>query len=485
VITKKCIVGGRVQGVFYRATAANRARELGVRGHAINLPDGAIMEDYTAEVCKLCSGCQDPNQSPRPPMGCKAEASVVCPSSQYDVSCSQAPPSSVGCDCICIKKTQGTACGALPPNCQSQTVRADDLSWTDTEGVSHACSAGNYATCTVCTDPNGGPSMGNCVAHPDHCNDGNDENNRWNCLIGCSSTLMARATQAISSADIRTISGDFNCIPPSQGASCEAVALASMAACPWLGASDQYLHDSSLRVCHQTGGTAAVGLAGLGGGAFGAGNPNCMLDFVLSTDCGCGQTDVVLNGINYGDHRTVIFGQGAPTVEYAGGGHLHTHGHYTVPGPNGNVTTNYSSDQWNGPFGFSCGSGSSCGGGIVEAADVCESSHQARVREAVCSTTRPVKALLCETATAWGWSSGQGSAHGAETAGTATASASASGNQWQAQCQTKRRVIDLTPGTEGFAFSSPFQVLANTNAACSARSVPPPTPAPAVPAAPN
>jgi acylphosphatase len=42
VITKKCIVGGRVQGVFYRATAANRARELGVQGHAINLPDGRV-----------------------------------------------------------------------------------------------------------------------------------------------------------------------------------------------------------------------------------------------------------------------------------------------------------------------------------------------------------------------------------------------------------------------------------------------------------
>jgi acylphosphatase len=42
VITKKCIVGGRVQGVFYRATAASRARELGVRGHAINLPDGRV-----------------------------------------------------------------------------------------------------------------------------------------------------------------------------------------------------------------------------------------------------------------------------------------------------------------------------------------------------------------------------------------------------------------------------------------------------------
>jgi acylphosphatase len=42
VIAKKCLVGGRVQGVFYRATVAQRARELGLTGHAINLPDGRV-----------------------------------------------------------------------------------------------------------------------------------------------------------------------------------------------------------------------------------------------------------------------------------------------------------------------------------------------------------------------------------------------------------------------------------------------------------
>ncbi|MEJ0035539.1 MAG: acylphosphatase [Gammaproteobacteria bacterium] len=42
MICKKCLVAGRVQGVFYRATAAQRARELGIRGHAKNLPDGRV-----------------------------------------------------------------------------------------------------------------------------------------------------------------------------------------------------------------------------------------------------------------------------------------------------------------------------------------------------------------------------------------------------------------------------------------------------------
>ncbi|HEY8507124.1 MAG TPA: acylphosphatase [Steroidobacteraceae bacterium] len=42
IIFRKCLVGGRVQGVFYRATAAQRARELNVKGYARNLPDGRV-----------------------------------------------------------------------------------------------------------------------------------------------------------------------------------------------------------------------------------------------------------------------------------------------------------------------------------------------------------------------------------------------------------------------------------------------------------
>jgi acylphosphatase len=42
VVGRKFLVGGRVQGVFYRATVAHDARELAITGHAHNLPDGRV-----------------------------------------------------------------------------------------------------------------------------------------------------------------------------------------------------------------------------------------------------------------------------------------------------------------------------------------------------------------------------------------------------------------------------------------------------------
>ena len=42
VVARKAIVHGRVQGVWYRASTAERAAVLGVRGHARNLPDGTV-----------------------------------------------------------------------------------------------------------------------------------------------------------------------------------------------------------------------------------------------------------------------------------------------------------------------------------------------------------------------------------------------------------------------------------------------------------
>lgn len=41
-VARLCYVSGRVQGVFYRASTLRQAVELGVTGHARNLPDGRV-----------------------------------------------------------------------------------------------------------------------------------------------------------------------------------------------------------------------------------------------------------------------------------------------------------------------------------------------------------------------------------------------------------------------------------------------------------
>jgi acylphosphatase len=41
-VCRLCLVSGRVQGVFYRASTVRRATELGVNGYARNLADGRV-----------------------------------------------------------------------------------------------------------------------------------------------------------------------------------------------------------------------------------------------------------------------------------------------------------------------------------------------------------------------------------------------------------------------------------------------------------
>ena len=38
----RCVVSGRVQGVWFRASTRDKARELGLTGRAVNLPDGRV-----------------------------------------------------------------------------------------------------------------------------------------------------------------------------------------------------------------------------------------------------------------------------------------------------------------------------------------------------------------------------------------------------------------------------------------------------------
>jgi acylphosphatase len=42
VVRCRAVVNGRVQGVFYRVSAAREAARLGVSGSAVNRPDGAV-----------------------------------------------------------------------------------------------------------------------------------------------------------------------------------------------------------------------------------------------------------------------------------------------------------------------------------------------------------------------------------------------------------------------------------------------------------
>lgn len=41
-VCKRCTVTGKVQGVFFRASAQREARRLGVTGHARNHADGSV-----------------------------------------------------------------------------------------------------------------------------------------------------------------------------------------------------------------------------------------------------------------------------------------------------------------------------------------------------------------------------------------------------------------------------------------------------------
>lgn len=41
-VCRRCLVSGRVQGVYFRAATQQEARRLNVTGYAINLPDGHV-----------------------------------------------------------------------------------------------------------------------------------------------------------------------------------------------------------------------------------------------------------------------------------------------------------------------------------------------------------------------------------------------------------------------------------------------------------
>ncbi len=59
---RRVVVHGHVQGVFYRASARDRARELGVSGWIANRPDGsveAVFEGRPESVDALVAWCRE------------------------------------------------------------------------------------------------------------------------------------------------------------------------------------------------------------------------------------------------------------------------------------------------------------------------------------------------------------------------------------------------------------------------------------------
>ena len=61
VVRKRVVVGGRVQGVGYRASCAAQARAFGIAGSVRNLPDGrveAVFEGDPDAVAALVAWCE-------------------------------------------------------------------------------------------------------------------------------------------------------------------------------------------------------------------------------------------------------------------------------------------------------------------------------------------------------------------------------------------------------------------------------------------
>ncbi len=64
-VCRKCHVSGHVQGVFFRVTAAMKARDLGVTGSAINLSDGCVEVIACGEEEVVAAFCEWLQQGPR------------------------------------------------------------------------------------------------------------------------------------------------------------------------------------------------------------------------------------------------------------------------------------------------------------------------------------------------------------------------------------------------------------------------------------
>jgi len=59
---RRVVIHGRVQGVFFRGSTVDRAREVGVKGWVRNRPDGtveAVFEGSAAQVEEMVRYCRE------------------------------------------------------------------------------------------------------------------------------------------------------------------------------------------------------------------------------------------------------------------------------------------------------------------------------------------------------------------------------------------------------------------------------------------
>ena len=77
------IVSGKVQGVFFRASAAREATRLGLRGHAINLADGRVEVLAEGNAAAVEAFKHDLAAGPAHSQVGKLEELVVEPSRMY------------------------------------------------------------------------------------------------------------------------------------------------------------------------------------------------------------------------------------------------------------------------------------------------------------------------------------------------------------------------------------------------------------------
>ncbi len=61
---RRCVVSGRVQGVFYRASTQQRAQKLGLTGWVRNRPDGGVEVFACGEAEQLEALCRWLQQGP-------------------------------------------------------------------------------------------------------------------------------------------------------------------------------------------------------------------------------------------------------------------------------------------------------------------------------------------------------------------------------------------------------------------------------------